>query len=194
MSVVHLHVALEEIEPVVTRRIEVPASLRLDRLHLVLQAAMPWQNYHLYEFEAAGRRWGLPDPDYGPDYGGEETSPAAKATLADMLEAAGDGSMGYLYDFGDSWRHAITLEATLASDPSHLYPRLTEVTGACPPEDVGGTPGYERFLEVLADPDHPEHADLLTWAGGPFDPHVPPADELRLDVLKLAKRWKTRKR
>ena len=188
MSVVRLHVALEEIEPAVTRRIEVPTSLRLDRLHLVLQAAMPWQNYHFYELEATGRRWGLPDPDYGCD----ETSPAAKATLADMLAAAGDAPMGYLYDFGDSWQHAITLEAILAPDPSHLYPRLTEVAGACPPEDVGGTPGYERFLEILADPDHPEHADLFTWVGRPFDPHVPPADELRLDVLKLAKRWKPR--
>ena len=138
MSVVRLHVALEEIEPAVTRRIEVPTSLRLDRLHLVLQAAMPWQNHHLYEFDAAGRRWGLPDPDYGPDYGDDETSPTAKATLADMLEAAGDAPMGYLYDFGDSWRHAITVEASLAPDPRHLYPQLIEVAGACPPEDVGG--------------------------------------------------------
>lgn len=194
MSVVRLHVALQEIEPAVTRCIEVQASLRLDRLHLVLQAAMPWQNYHLYEFEAAGRRWGLPDPDYGPDHGGDETSPAAKAQLSDMLAAAGDAPMSYLYDFGDSWQHAITVEATLVPDPRHLYPRLTEVAGACPPEDVGGTPGYKRFLEILADPDHPEHADLLTWAGGPFDPQVPPADELRLDVLKLARRWKPRKR
>ena len=92
------------------------------------------------------------------------------------------------------WRHAITLDATLAPDPSHLYPRLTEVAGACSPKDVGGTPGYERFLAILANADHSEHADLLTWAGGPFDPHVPPADELRLDVLKLAKWWKPRNR
>jgi len=29
------------------RRVEVPLTIRLDRLHLVLQAAMGWTNSHL---------------------------------------------------------------------------------------------------------------------------------------------------
>ena len=41
---------------------------------------------------------------------------------------------------------------------------------ARPPEDVGGVPGYEHFLAVMADPDDPEHADLKRWCGGHFDP------------------------
>jgi hypothetical protein len=41
---------------------------------------------------------------------------------------------------------------------------------ACPPDDVGGIPGYEHFLNALADPDHPEHEDMVTWIGGRFDP------------------------
>lgn len=28
------------------------------------------------------------------------------------------------------------------------------------------------FLEVLADPEHPEHADRLEWIGRPFDPRA----------------------
>lgn len=35
---------------------------------------------------------------------------------------------------------------------------------------VGGTPGYENFLEVIADPDHEEHDDARQWYGGPYDP------------------------
>lgn len=190
MSILRITVTLEDVKPAVTRRIEVPAAFRLDRLHLVLQAAMPWQNYHLYEFEAGGTRWGLPDPDYGDD----DTRPAAKASLADLVDAAGGGPIGYLYDFGDSWHHRITVEAEIEPDPRHLYPRLTDVAGRCPPEDVGGAPGYDRFLDILANPDNPEHGELLTWHGGPFDPDVPPADELRLNVLKLAKKWKPRQR
>ncbi|WP_254433767.1 transposase [Paracoccus yeei] len=31
---------------------------------------------------------------------------------------------------------------------------------------------------------------IFTWLREPFDPRVPNADELRLDVLKLAKKWK----
>jgi hypothetical protein len=187
--ILRLRVTLEDVEPAVARRIEVPETMRLDRLHLVLQAAMPWQNYHLCEFEAGKTRWGLPDPDYG----GDETRPAAKAMLADAAEAANGGAIGYLYDFGDSWHHRITVEDRIEPDPQHLYPRLTDAEGRCPPEDVGGVPGYERFLGILADPGNPEHAEMLEWHGGPFDPRVPPADELRLEVLKLAKKWKPRR-
>lgn len=77
-------------------------------------------------------------------------------------------------------------------DPRHFYPRLTDAEGRCPPEDVGGFPGYERFLDILANPDDPEHAETLDWHGGSFNPAIPPADELRLDVLKLAQKWKPR--
>jgi Plasmid pRiA4b ORF-3-like protein len=34
---------------------------------------------------------------------------------------------------------------------------------ACPPEDVGGYPGYAEFLEALKDPAHEEHANMLRW-------------------------------
>ena len=78
--------------------------------------------------------------------------------------------------------------------PGNLYPRLVEVTGRCPPEDVGGLHGYEHFLQAIGHQAHPEHEELTEWAGGPFDPHVPDADEMRLDVLKLAKKWKTPKK
>jgi hypothetical protein len=45
----------------------------------------------------------------------------------------------------------------------------------------------------MADPKHPEHASLKEWYGGAFDPSTPPADELRFEVLRLAKRWKAKK-
>jgi hypothetical protein len=31
-------------------------------------------------------------------------------------------------------------------------------------------PGYEEFLEALADPYHSEHDQLKTWIARPFDP------------------------
>ena len=89
MNILRLCATLEDIEPAVLRRIEVPEAMRLDRLHLVLQAAMPWQNYHLWEFRAGDTRWGLPDPDYG-----DNIRPAAKAMLADAAKATGGGAIG----------------------------------------------------------------------------------------------------
>ena len=188
MSIIELKVTLEYIEPAVTRILLVPADIRLDRLHLTLQAAMGWTNSHLYMFEAEGTTWGLPDPDFGGD-----DLPANKTTLAGVLEDTGARTIRYIYDFGDSWEHMLQISKITDPIPGDLYPRLTDISGRCPPEDVGGFPGYEEFVEAMADPKHPEHASLKEWYGGAFDPSTPPADELRFEVLRLAKRWKAKK-
>lgn len=188
MIIARLKITLEGIEPVVSRTLEVPADIRPDRLHLVIQAAMEWENCHLYEFMAGGIRWGLPDPDFGTD-----ALPVAKASLADVIDAAATAPIRYVYGFGDDGVHLI--EAMIIGDPTpgNLYPRLVDITRSCPPEDVGGLPGYKHLLDAIGDPNHPEHEELTEWAGGPFDPYGPDADELRLDVLRLAKKWKTRR-
>src|SRR5271166_2402790 len=43
-AVARLKVTLDDVEPKVLRRIEVPADIKLDRLHLTLQAALGWTN------------------------------------------------------------------------------------------------------------------------------------------------------
>ncbi len=50
------------------------------------------------------------------------------------------------------------------------YPACLAGRRRCPPEDCGGPWGYEHLLQVLADPKHEEHAELLEWVGGRFDP------------------------
>ena len=41
---------------------------------------------------------------------------------------------------------------------------------ATPPDDCGGTGGYEDLVAVMADPSHPEHEEMKTWVGGEWDP------------------------
>lgn len=188
MNIIEIKVTLEYIEPSVNRTLQVTSDIRLDRLHLTLQAAMGWTNSHLYMFQAEGATWGLPDPDFGGD-----DLPANKTTLAEVLTDTGARSIRYIYDFGENWEHQLQIGKVTDPKPGDLYPRLTEISGQCPPEDVGGFPGYEAFLEAMADPKHSEHAHLKEWFGGSFDPITPPADELRFKVLRLAKRWKPKK-
>lgn len=189
MSIIEIEITLDYVEPAVTRTLQVPADIRLDRLHLTVQAAMGWTNSHLYIFEAGGATWGMADPEFG----GEDL-PADKTTLAELIEDTGAETISYLYDFGDSWDHTIRIGKIGDPVPGEIYPRLTEIAGRCPPEDVGGIPGYEEFLEVMADPGPQEHEDIRRWYGGDFDPNTPDSNELRLDVLKLAKRWMPKKK
>ena len=145
MSIIEIKVTLQDIEPAVTRTLQVPADIRLDRLHLTLQVAMGWTNSHLYMFEAARATWGIADPDFG----GEDL-PANKTTLGQVIEDTGKKTINYIYDFGDNWEHRIKIGRITDPVPGELYPRLIEVTGKCPPEDVGGFPGYYGFLDAMA--------------------------------------------
>jgi len=183
-AIARLKVTLDHVEPKVLRRIEVPADIKLDRLHLTLQAALGWTDSHLYEIRAKDVRFGLPNPDWP---GGPLN--ARKARLIDVLEAAGTKTLRYLYDFGDGWEHTIKIERQGDPEPNVVYPRLIEAAGRCPPEDVGGPWGYGDLIEALDDPDHERHGEMREWVGADFDPRRLDAETLKAEVAALAKRW-----
>jgi hypothetical protein len=105
--------------------------------------------------------------------------PAAKTTLDDVIKDTGARTIHYLYDFGDGWDHVIKIERIGESDPQARYPQLVTAQGRCPPEDVGGPPGYAEFLAAIADPAHEDHDHMLTWCGGAFDPEILTSSTLR---------------
>ena len=183
-AIAHLRIKLDDVEPAVLRRVQVPVTIRLDRLHLVLQAAMGWTNSHLYEIRAHDVGWGMSDPDFG-----DGPLDASKARLIDVLEDVGTRSLKYVYDFGDCWEHSVRIERITDAVPGMIYPCLVEATGRCPPEDVGGPWGYREFLDAIADPDHQEHAERLEWIGGTFDPTTVDLQRLTKAVDSLAKKW-----
>jgi hypothetical protein len=150
-TIARLKITLDEVRPAVLRRIEVPFDIRLDRLHLAIQAAMGWTNTHLYEIRARDVGWSTPDAD--ADWSNDFLD-ARKARLGDVLEDLGTKTLKYLYDFGDGWEHTIKIERLTDPEPGMVYPRLTEVSGRCPPEDCGGPWGYAELIEAIKDPKH----------------------------------------
>jgi pRiA4b ORF-3-like protein len=183
-TIARLKITLNDVEPAVLRRIEVPFDIRLDRLHLVIQAAMGWTNTHLYEIRARDVGWGIPDREWG-----DGPLDARKARLGDVLEDVGAKTLRYLYDFGDGWEHTIKVERVVDPEPGILYPRLIEANGRCPPEDIGGPWGYAEFLEAIGDPKHERHAEFKEWLSDDFDPNIVDAGWLAAEVAVLAKRW-----
>jgi hypothetical protein len=162
-----LKVTLAGIKPPIWRRISVRSDLPLDRLHTVFQKAMGWQTSHLHEWLVGDRRYGEPEPDE-PHYEVEDES---QMTLREATPIE-DAHFKYVYDLGDGWIHDVLVEKISPPDPTVLLPRCLAGERACPPEDCGGVPGYANFLEAIRNPSHPEHRDLLAWAGGRFDPEA----------------------
>ena|SRR5262245_10234314 len=185
-TVARLKITLDDVKPAVLRRVEVPFDIRLDRLHLTIQAAMGWTNSHLYEIRAGNVGWSTPYPD--ADWAGDFLD-ARKARLDDVLEDIGTKTLRYVYDFGDGWEHTIKIERLTDPEPGALYPRLIEISGRCPPEDVGGPFGYADLLEAINDPKHERHAELMEWIADDFDPNLVDAEALAEEVAALAKRW-----
>jgi Plasmid pRiA4b ORF-3-like protein len=148
-TAVRIKVTLEDVKPEVMRCLVVPLTLRLDRLHLTLQAAFGWTNSHLFEFLAGEGRWGIPDPD--GDFGPQPID-ARKTRLSNIVHETGAKTIHYLYDFGDSWDHVIKLEKWFDNTTMEGLPLLLEAASRCPPEDVGGASGYAEYSTPLATP------------------------------------------
>lgn len=145
-NAVQLRVTLAEMEPLVWLRLVVPGTWHLGQLHQLIQGAFNWWDYHLHEFRVGGLRYGDLETDVD---GGYPDSPRlfdeSEVRLLDFGREPGT-IFTYLYDFGDAWHHHVEIERHVTLDP---LPKLATCTGggpARPPDDVGGTPGYERFL------------------------------------------------
>jgi hypothetical protein len=167
-SVFQLKVTLEGISPPIWRRFQVTDDITLLKLHRILQAIMGWEDYHLHVFDIGGVNYSMPYPgEVDLDEMGMKTEKGVKLS---KLAPAEKSRFLYEYDLGDSWIHEILVEKILPPDPEVKYPICIAGERAAPPEDCGGVWGYADFLEAILDPDHPEHEDLLDWAGGDFDP------------------------
>lgn len=170
--------------PPVWRKVSVPAQFSFMRFHEVIQAAFGWENYHLFEFSPTGfgsePRISVPDP-MGWDEG--EVKNCEKVKLSEIFEQEGQ-KYTYIYDFGDTWEHQLVLEKILPDKA--LKADCLDGKGACPPEDCGGPWGYEELKVTLADPDHPEHADMKEWLemeeGEEWDPKAFDLAEARAGV------------
>ena len=184
-------IVLSNTDPLVWRRIQVPASYSFWDLHVAIQDAMGWLDCHLHEFTVvldskSGRigRFGIPVDDMLEQ---PPIRPGWTVKVSDVLDR-GDLPMLYVYDFGDEWRHMMVYEGGAQLDRSVKYPRCVSGGRKCPPEDCGGVDGYVELLEAIRDPKHERHTELLEWLGGYFDP-----DEFNPKTLHFAdpkKRWK----
>ena len=182
-TILQFKVELLEISPPIWRRIQVPKEYTFWDLHVAIQDSMGWTDTHLHAFEIddpkKGRaEIGIPDPD-----GEANVIPGWKRKLNKHFTAPGD-QLVYEYDFGDSWRHSVLLEQVSLMEPGVRYPCCVGGERKCPPEDCGGPPGFEVFLEAIMDSGSGEYVELREWYGGSYDPADFDSGDVKFDDPK----------
>ncbi|MET8413037.1 plasmid pRiA4b ORF-3 family protein [Streptomyces sp. NPDC005195] len=146
-----LKIVLRDTSPPVWRRVTLPADTSLGCLHAIVQTCFGWGDSHLHSFTepASGRQFvDFDGPlDRDPFRDADEES----VTVAEVLPYEG-GRLEYTYDFGDDWRHRITLEKILPASTPERRVRCTGGRRAMPyVEDIGGAWALRAVLDAVAD-------------------------------------------
>ena len=124
---------------------------------------MGWYDCHFHRFAIDGVNYGVPHSDDLIKIKNEKKAKLNKVASCEM------STFLYEYDFGDCWLHEILAEKILPSDPDTKYPVCLKGKRACPPEDIGGVPGYTMLQLGLKNPEKPEYKYFLNHISGIFD-------------------------
>lgn len=182
---IKIKVVLEGMPHKVFRKILVPKDINMMQLHYIIQLAMGWTFSHLFQF--CDNKWKASiRVSYGDDDSFDmidvEEKPADLVKLKDeFVENRDSKPFWYWYDFGDDWWHKISFikPGKRDMDIFNEAPKCVEAIGVCPPEDVGGPSGYDRFLEIISNPKHPEYKGYRAWAG------IPEGEKFNTDYVNI---------
>lgn len=155
MKVYEIEIELIDVQPRVWRKVIIEEAANLFTLHLTIQGAMGWLNYHLHKFEINGNVY--------------EATTDSMDFVSDVLKNG--MTFTYCYDFGDNWLHKLTVTNVREQTQYDTYQKCIGGQRACPPEDSGGVHGYAKLLKILKNKTHPEYKSMKQWAGA-FHPEV----------------------
>ncbi|HEY2343522.1 MAG TPA: plasmid pRiA4b ORF-3 family protein [Chthoniobacteraceae bacterium] len=165
-AIYQLKITLRGVRPPIWRRVQIPGSVTLARLHDVIQMGMGWSNSHMHCFRVGNRSFSSPYPGVDFKDSGDESESKVRLDQVCQREKT---KLAYDYDFGDGWEHEILVEKIIAPESGVRYPICLAGKRACPPEDCGGPYGYMDLLDTLKNPKHENHEEMMDWIGGEWD-------------------------
>lgn len=162
MKAVQLKIAIKNSKPPIWRRVMVPTGITFSQLSMILNEVMGWSGYHLFEFEFYHRELRIAEnaDEFEIGYGPFDYIEASTTYIREFMEE--EEWFTYTYDFGDHWKHRVTIEK-IVTDYPFIYPMVLKYKGDCPIEDCGGIEGYYECLEIINDESHPEREERLEW-------------------------------
>ena len=150
-AILQIKVWLKGISPMIWRRVLVPASFTLRELHGVIQVAMGWEGFHLFQFCLRAVR-----------YGSSELSASSPDVTLAALRLRRCSRFIYEYDLNIPWRHEVRIEDRVAPEAGKTYPICSAGDGACPPEDCLGAEAFMEHRDDILSLDSRD--DLATMA------------------------------
>ena len=165
----------------IDRTIMIPSHATFNQLHTTIMYVFDWFDSHIHEFSILEEDASYSNVDYVPTnkkklliiddalrnsefyYDIDATKCCLECTTRLKEVFPYYKQCLYIYDFGDYWKHRITLEKVI-HDNKVDRPILLERNGKRPPEDVGGANGYQEYLQVISNPNHKDYKSMITWA------------------------------
>lgn len=134
-------IIVENSQPLVWRRVTVPAFVNFGQLHEIIQIVFGWEDDHLHDFSFPNIKVRIPgSAPFGDD------SDYEKIRITELLERV--KWFRYTYDFGDNWVHKIMVEK-LIEDYNYVYPLVVKFKGENFEEDSGGV--FANWDDELGD-------------------------------------------
>ena len=194
-KIFQLKITIKDIKPPIWRRILISNHTNFYELHLAIQEFFNWGNYHLHEFHFPYDRnpnhkirllgldpeGNIPD-DVDGDFLSYYDAQEDEVRVCNVF-SKNRRTVGYLYDFGDNWEHSIKLEKVYPFKKGFKEPSCVGGKRAAPPEDCGGSWGYQDLLEILKNKRHPEHEEMKEWVGSTFNP-----EKMDVQIFKMTPR------
>ena len=177
----------------IMRTVVLPEGCTLAFLHMVIQDAFGWLDYHLYEFtDAKGRRY-IDPTDEGSELDDAKPVDATTVTLAKVFKKCGD-TLDYEYDFGDCNELTITFLKRVKVDRKTGLSSYFESTGPNMVEDSRGLGGEGGVWAILSGgKKNKQYDDVVAWLASAFRLapeqvlHEPTATEIEGLVFSMVK-------
>jgi hypothetical protein len=173
-AVLQIKVWLIGISPTIRRCVLVPAAVTLRELHGVIQVAIGWEGFHLFQFCLRAVR-----------YGSAELSTSSPDVTLAALGLRKGARFIYEYDLNIPRRHEVRIEDRLAPAAGKTFPICAAGDGACPPEDCGGPDAFVAHRDDILSRDSRDELATMAEIIGDI------TRERRLEILDDAEvRWR----
>jgi hypothetical protein len=185
-AICSIRIDLLNTKPLIWREVEVPTLITLNALHHVIQIVMGWLDRNFWYFTICDERFA--PPRYADQFLFRPPKNPMRVRLCEVLQE-GQTKIEYLYNHGDSWQHLLTVTNVRQGNSALVYPRYVAGEWAGPPEDCGGTYGFNHILVALSNPNHPDHANTSVWLSG-YDAESIDKRRLEIALGRIAKHHK----